>query len=230
MDHAPDVTSWTMIRGAARGGAGERERFSRRYGDPLRAFFAARWRQPTASPEIDDALQDVFLECFRSGGALERADATREGGFRAFLYGVARNVALRVEGRRAKRVRGVESVGVDIDELEAEELSISASFDRSWARSVMREAARLHQEKASAGGVAALRRVELLRLRFGEGMPVREIASQLGVEDRDAIHREIRRARAEFTEALQEVVAFDLPSATAAEVSRECQRLQDLLE
>ncbi|MBK8268830.1 MAG: hypothetical protein IPK83_11220 [Planctomycetes bacterium] len=35
--------------------------------------------------DLDDAVQDVFLECFRPDGALDRLDVHRPGGFRAFL-------------------------------------------------------------------------------------------------------------------------------------------------
>lgn len=230
MDPNTDVTSWTMIRGAARGGARERERFGRRYADPLRAFFSARWRQPAASSEVEDALQEVFLECFRAGGALEKADSRRVGGFRAFLHGIARNVAHRVEARRARRARGVDSLGIEVDLLEGDEDPVSVAFDKAWAQSVMREAARIHEARAREDGEAALRRLQLLRLRFGEGLPVREIADRIGDPDKDAIHRDIRRARHEFAMALREVVAFDYPAATDAVIDQECQRLQDLLE
>ena len=49
----------------------------------------------------EDAVQEVFVECFRRGGALEAVGAGRVPGFRAFLYGVIRNVARRFESRPA---------------------------------------------------------------------------------------------------------------------------------
>ena len=40
----------------------------------------------------------------RAGGLLDRARADQPGGFRAFLYGAVRNVALRAEARRARQL------------------------------------------------------------------------------------------------------------------------------
>ena len=60
---------------------------------------AARWRSSSQSSELDDAVQEVFVECFRAGGVLKRVDASRPGGLRPFLFGVVRNVALRFETR-----------------------------------------------------------------------------------------------------------------------------------
>lgn len=230
MDSTPSPeTCWHLIQGAASGKDEDRERFGRRYADPLRAFFAARWRYSGVSQEVDDALQEVFLECFRSGGVLERVEEGRPGGFRAFLYGVARNVARRLESRRSKHDQGGSVADIDLDQVSDDDTPISTAFDRAWARSVMREAARVQQQQAHAEGADAVRRLDLLRLRFGEGLAVREIATRLGEEDRDAIHRDLRRAREGFKEALREVVSFDLPGATSGQVERECELLQELL-
>ncbi len=229
MDPSSQATCWTLIRGAAAGSGEGRERFGRRYAAPLRAFFAARWRHSLVSQDVEDALQEVFLECFREGGALDRVEERRAGGFRAFLYGVARNVARRIESRRSKRVKDGGST-FDLDRIEDDGESMSLAFDRAWAKSVMREAAQLQEDRARESGPEAMQRVEFLRLRFGEGLPVREIAKRFDLDDRDAIHREIRRARKMFKEALREVVSFDLPEGTDADVDAECERLQELLE
>src|SRR5947209_17413620 len=94
------LTCWTLIRAASAGAVRERDEFARRYRPILRAYLAARWRGSPLLQDLDDAVQDVFVECLRPGGALERLDPSRDGGFRAFLYGVACNVALRRESRR----------------------------------------------------------------------------------------------------------------------------------
>jgi DNA-directed RNA polymerase specialized sigma24 family protein len=64
-----------------------------------------------------------------------------------------------------------------------------------------------------------LRRVELLRLRFQEGMPIREIARLRGV-DAASLHHEYARARREFRSALRDVIAFHHPGAPE-EIDRE---------
>ena len=70
MEPVPDITCWTLIRAAAAGQAAEREEFSRRYLAPVRAYLAARWRASPILGELDDAVQEVFVACFREGGAL----------------------------------------------------------------------------------------------------------------------------------------------------------------
>src|SRR5690349_11127268 len=101
MDRA-DSTCWTVIQGAAAGSATDRDDFVRRYSPVIRAYLTARWQNSTYRQEIEDGVQEVFLESFRHGGILERANPVPPGGFRPFLYGVARNVALRMEARLAR--------------------------------------------------------------------------------------------------------------------------------
>ena len=95
-DSSPQATCWTLVQGAASGQREDRESFARLYGTPMRAYFAARWRCPADHPNVEDAVQEAFLECFREHGALDRLDSERKGGFRAYLYGVLRNIALRI--------------------------------------------------------------------------------------------------------------------------------------
>jgi RNA polymerase sigma-70 factor (ECF subfamily) len=209
-----------MIRGAADGNARDRERFVSRYLPSVEAYLRARWRGTPLLDELDDAVQEVFLDCFREEGALERVEPDRPSGFRAFLYGVARFVALRHEERRARK--GVQALpsGLAVDE---ERLSVA--FDRAWALTIVREAAERHASRARRGDDAARRRVELLRLRFEDGLPIRDIARLWG-EDPARLHHEYARARREFKEALLDTVAFHHP-APAAEVESEGARLLD---
>ena len=68
---APESTCWTVIRAAAAGSAGDRDELARRYRAVIRAYLAARWRGSPLRPDLEDAVQEVFVECFRQGGALE---------------------------------------------------------------------------------------------------------------------------------------------------------------
>jgi DNA-directed RNA polymerase specialized sigma24 family protein len=214
-----EFTSWTLIRDAAAGSPAARERFGRVYLPVIRAYLAARWRGTRHDP--DDAAQDVFVECFRAGGLLDKVDPRRDGGFRAFLLGAARNVARRHE----TRVRPVAELPA---ELPADDTSPADAFDRAWARALVREAGRVQMERARASGPAAVRRVELLRLRFGGGLAIREIAVRWGV-DAAKLHHEYATARHEFRSALRDVVAFHHPGAAPGEVDRECGELLGLL-
>jgi RNA polymerase sigma factor (sigma-70 family) len=224
-----DLTStcWTVIEGAAVGRPEDRDTFARRYLPVVRAYFAARWRGPALSGEVDDAAQEVFVDCFRDDGALARADRSRDGGFRAFLFGVTRNIALRCERARAQRRVGPSDSSFDPDTVAASDESLSDVFDRAWAKSLLRQAGARQKEVASVDGDAALKRVELLRLRFEECLPIREIAVRWRV-DASHLHREYARAREEFRESLREIVAFHHPGAKA-HVDAECARLLDTI-
>jgi len=205
----PDSTCWSVIRAAAAGSPADREELARRYLGVVRAYLAARWRGLAVSGELGDAVQEVFVECFRRGGALEAVGAGRVPSFRAFLYGVVRNVARRFE------TPSVHPAGPLPDEIDANEASQSRLFDRTWAQAIMAEAARLQRERAADRDPEAVRRVELLRLRFEENLPIRAIAERWGV-DSAAVHHAYALARKEFRAALLEVVAFHSPGGPEA--------------
>lgn len=205
-----DTTSWRVVRGAALGDHLARDEFARCYGGVITAYFAARWRRTALAEAVKDAQQEAFLECFREGGALQRVQEHRPGGFRAFLFGVLRNVALRVEQRHVRDGRLSLQEGTVLDGLAAAGDSATAVFDREWARALMREA--IVRQTAEADGDAARRRVELLRLRFQERMPIRDIARHWQM-DAAIVHHEYARARREFEKALRAVVAEHHPGS-----------------
>lgn len=215
-----ELTCWTLIRDAAAGDAAARDRFARIYLPVVKAYLAARWR--SAQHNADDATQDVFVECFRAGGLLEKADPNRAGGFRAFLLGTARNVARRHEARKRLDSR------LPAD-LPADDTGPAEAFDRAWARALLREAARVQQQRAEEAGPVAVRRVQLLQLRFGQGLAIRDIAAQWGA-DATKLHHEYAIARDEFRDALRAVIAFHQPRGTDAETDRACVELLGLLE
>jgi RNA polymerase sigma factor (sigma-70 family) len=216
-------TCWTVIQAAAAGSKEDGAQFVQRYAPLVRAYLAARWRQSPCAGELDDAVQEVFVDCFKPDGVLARADAAGAGGFRAFLYGVVRVAALRVETRHA-RMQERQTCGDSVlDEISADDASLSAVFDRAWAGALVREAAELQEKLARQSGEAAERRVELLRLRFHDNLPIRDIAERWQKEAA-WVHHEYARAREEFKAALMEVVAFHHPG-TAAEVEQECSSL-----
>jgi RNA polymerase sigma-70 factor (ECF subfamily) len=221
---SPESTCWTVIEAAAAGSPAAREEFARCYAPVVRAYLAARWRSSPSLNDLDDAVQEVFLQCFQRNGVLERADRGR--GFRPFLYGVARNVALRVETERGRRREQQPPSDAGLEGIPAADESLSRTFDRAWAKALLREAARALERRARADG-AAYRRVELLRLRFHDGLPIRDIAARWQA-DPALLHHEYARARQEFRAALAEVVAFHHPG-TAAEIDQECANLLALL-
>jgi RNA polymerase sigma-70 factor (ECF subfamily) len=221
-------TCWTLVHNAAAGDRPAREEFGARYAPVVRSYLAARWRGSPLFDELDDALQEAFLECIRQGGLLERAQDDRPGGFRAFLFGAVRNVALRFEQRRAERGAREAVREVDLAGVPGREDALSKVFDRALARSIMREAAELQATLAAARGDEARRRVELLNLRFHDGLPIREIATLWGVEPVE-LHRQYAKARSEFHAALRDIVrAHRL--ADPEHIDGQCAELLALLE
>lgn len=208
--NTPGTTCWTLIRGAAAGDDRERAEFVRRYEALVTSFFAARWRIGASVADVHDAAQTVFVECFKRDGALATASANRPYEFRGFLYGVVRNVALRFERRDARRRDVARGADLDVDAFGATGRTLEQLFDRAWAEAFVGEAAQLHEDMARSRGPKALRRVELLRLRFEEGLPVREIAARWGVDARP-LHRQYEKARAEFERCLWRVARHHDP-------------------
>lgn len=225
----PDVdsTAWEMVEGAARGDSDQREAFAARYASTIAGWLKARWRRSTLLASVDDVIQDVFLECFRRGGALARVDRAGYGRFRPFLKGVIRNVALRHESR-ARMLSSRQADGKLLDEQVAADRSLSTLIDRELALAIVREAADELARRAGRKGPAAQRRVELLRLRFQEDLPIRAIAERWRVSAK-LLHHDYAKARAEFRHVLLLVAARHLPGP-AEHVARECARMLDLLE
>ena len=212
----PESTCWTVIRAAAAGSPTDREEMARRYLGVVNAYLAARWRGSALRPDLDDAVQEVFVQCFREGGAVEVAGAGRVPSFRAFLFGIIRNVARRFESRP------VRAAGT-LPEIAADDASQSRLFERNWAQAIMAEAAQLQKARAEQRGPEAVQRVELLRLRYEDNLPIRAIAERWGT-DRARLHHAYALARQEFRTALLEVVAFHQPG-TPADVAQEAASL-----
>jgi RNA polymerase sigma factor (sigma-70 family) len=224
----PQETSWTLIRDAASGQDSARDRFVRRYQPAVVAYLRTRWTPSSLSEEIEDATQDVFVACFREGGVLERADAGRSGGFRAFFFGVIQRTAQQFETQRARKLNREANDTFYPDEVMSDEETLSRVFDKAWARTIIQEAGELQLERARVAGAEQQLRVELLRLRFQDGLPIRKIAERWG-RDTAGVHRDYARARQEFHAALREVVQRQEGCAGEA-LERACGRLLALLQ
>lgn len=218
-------TCWTLIRRAAVGDEGARSQFTHSYERLIRAYLTRRWADTALAADVDDACQEVLMECFDERGPLQRADAGRE--FRSYLLGIVRNVALRFErqrGRRRETAVGGESV---FAALPTNDEQLSGYFDRQWAQGLVEEARRLVQAQADTGDPRAKLHAELLELRFGNGLPIRDIAARWQM-DPDAVHRAYAKARERFRTCLRQVVALHV-QATEADLDAECARIVGLL-
>lgn len=216
-----------MVRAAAAGEPRAARVFAETYLGIVRAFLVGRWRGSGLLGMVDDAVQEVFLDLFRSGGALARLDPERAPGFRAFLFGIARKVALRYEERAAHSWVRRGPAPTPLESLPAEQQTMSRQFDVAWAQRMVARAAERQRAWAEAAGPEAMRRVEILEMRFTEGLPVRAIAKRVG-ESPERIHREYAKAREEFKQALRAEVALHA-TGTSADVERECLDIVALL-
>jgi RNA polymerase sigma-70 factor (ECF subfamily) len=211
-----DSTCWTLVRSAAAGDPESQAAYCRLYGPVIRAYLSARWRRPADHEEVSDGVQEVFLQCFKPGGALGRAEQDRPGGFRAFLYGITRNVAGTLEAARIRRQR-VQGEA-DLDAVSSDEATMSQVFDRAFAQVLTQEARRLLAERAEPGSPAATR-LRALELMYEKGLPSREVAKELGL-DVAVVYPLLTRARKEFRATLLEVIASYHPADTKEDLER----------
>jgi RNA polymerase sigma-70 factor (ECF subfamily) len=205
-------TSWTIIEGAANGSAEARERFAELYAPAVKAYLCKRWEGSPRIASVEDAVQDVFIACFKPGGVLDRVDRNRAGGFRAYFYGAARKTALHLERALDQYETHHTASDFDADRVKADEASLSEVFDRAWAQSIVHEAMFLYRERAAGLGGREMQRIEILRLRFDEGLPIREIATQLNLPP-ELAHKEYARARRDYRTVLEDVVASHYPGS-----------------
>lgn len=110
-----------------------------------------------------------------------------------------------------------------LEALDSDDNSLALAFDRAWAAALLREAGERHLEAARARGQDAVRRHRLLRLRFADDLPIREIARRWDVEAA-WLHGPFRQAREEFRRALEDVVREHQEGGPES-VDRECSRL-----
>ena len=218
-EYSGDSTCWSLIQDAATGSGSARSVFARTYLPLVRSFFAARWAGPQHASEVEDAVQETFVVCFGEHGPLSQAEE-RVRDFRAYLFGIVRNVAKQFEKRRGRQ-RVADPV--EVAQVTAREQAQSRAFDKAWALTMMRKAGELMEARAEADTGAARLRIELLRLRFQKGLPIREIAIRWEM-DPDSVHRAYALARDEFHSCLRATVR-DHAVRTDADLDVECRRI-----
>lgn len=222
-------TCWTLIEGASTGRDADIQRFVESYGPIVRAYLSARWKGSPLAANVDDAAQEVFIECFREGGMLARASSGRVESFRAFLLGAVRFISIRFEKQkrsRDDRERPVET-GFEAEDPAGDDKRLSRVFDRAWAQSIVREAATRHAERARIMGQDAQRRLEILQLHFNEGMRIKDVSEKFGMPLK-ATHHAFDKARKEFEESLGDVIRYHQPGEHLS-IEKEIERLLELL-
>ena len=225
MSSPTNETCWTVIRAAAIGDSAAQSTFARTYEATIRSYLETRWRGRSLAHDAADAVQEVFVECFKPGGVLERADSNH-GEMRGLLRRVTQNVARRFEERAMQKGRVRPDDSAWLAEVQSDNPGQATMFDRCWAHSVISEATTRFRELALQDGESGQRRVELLERRFGSDEAIREIASSWGLPAQD-VHNAYKKARKDFYRCLCAEIAFHRPDA--ADLEKECREVLAML-
>jgi len=223
---ATDSTAWSMIVAAGAGEHAARARFAQHYDSVIRAYLSARWRLPTTHEAVDDAAQEVFVQCFKPGGALQGVEASGPARFRTYLYAVVRNVADRIERDKGVR-RAAQEPSAGLDQLAHDEATLSRVFDRAWVGTITRSAWLLMVSRLSQDATGR-DRIQVLDLRFRDGLAAGAIAERLKLEP-GYVYQQLRNAKRDFRTALVDVVGSQHPGSTKEEVEARCVDLVALL-
>jgi RNA polymerase sigma factor (sigma-70 family) len=207
-----------MIIDAGSGDHAARTAFVARYEPALRRYIAARWRLALNHEQVLDATQEVILECLKENGALSRVDRECNSGFRAFLYGVARNVSLRVEQRRKRRA--LSSLTPDL--VSVDERHLSAVFDSAFAQVLVSEALEILQQQGTSEGGSL--KWQLLEMNHVDGMPARAIAEARSLAVTQ-VYKLLHAARRDFRNALLQVLSVQHPGMNLPELEAEMRSL-----
>jgi RNA polymerase sigma-70 factor, ECF subfamily len=156
---------------------GNEKAFLQLFDEHHRAVYRFAFRLTGSAVDAEDVVQECFLELLRPTCAF---DATRAS-LRTWLFGVARNQALK-RLRKRELQEGAEPTGGRSPEAEVLQLELSAHVSRAVMR--LPESQR-----------------EVLILAHYEKMPLGEIAELLEI-DLGAVKSRLQRARAALKEAL----------------------------
>jgi RNA polymerase sigma factor (sigma-70 family) len=212
---------------AAGGDPTEQAVFAAVYGELVRKWLWFRWRHGPLRGLIEDAVQEVFVECLRPGGALQHLDPGRAvHGPAAFLRGVVQHVAQRIERSEARRLRTIRERLADSPTVRPDP---PEQGDADWARARIATALdMLDRGDRASPPHRSLR--QFLRLHFEDGLPVRAIA-RLWHEPAQRVQETRRRACRRFRDCLVRVVQGKDPGhqagpeETGASVAREVLQL-----
>ncbi len=199
-----------LILSAAQGDPESRVLMVSEFEPILSRFFRARWQHtPGLRQDVQEAVQELFVELFRDQGPLQNFDPQRPEGFIPFLLGVARNVGRRIETQRSRRCRFVRPDSWD--RVPGRELECAAELDYRLVYELIQQAWDLHWERAHASGDEAVRRAHILHLRIQHDISIREIAV-LWDTDATHLHRQYARARREFRRVVLDLAREQMPT------------------
>lgn len=190
---------------AAGGDPAARAAFWAQHARQVHTWLWFRWSRTTLRGCIDDAAQEVYLECFRRGGAFTHfAPERARHGVTGFLRGIVRNVAHRFERQRTReRAHRAHLTGTP-PPLHGDDDAVPAGDGTGIDHEhVVAALDRLDHDDPARGTPRSLR--AFLRLRFDDGLPVRTIAKHWQTTP-DHVHELRRRACRRFRSCLLAVL------------------------
>jgi RNA polymerase sigma-70 factor (ECF subfamily) len=201
------ATHWTLI--AAAGGPDRDTALSRLYQTYWRPLCAQARRFGVPEDDVEDAVQELFVNLFRSG-AVERAERCR-GRFRSYLLGALRNHLSHRRAHAQTQKRGAAQALVPLDSIDPSQHPEPApmdtrEFDAEWARALLDEALRRfeREERHSAASRASFDALSGCVLGDAE-IAHHEAARSLGITEA-AVKSRVFRLRQRFHEIVREEV------------------------
>jgi len=190
LDQGSCTADMASLSAAVAGDRQAGDAFARRWRDPMRTWLWFRWRHSPLRSLVDDAVQEVFIECLRPGGALDHLDTAQAAhGLRAYLRGVVGNVAHRIERREARSFNRQRRLAIGVERPArpdaGEVLDLAQTHDQ------IAHALDLVDGEDDPRAEHPLR--DFLRLHFEEGLPVRAIAKRWH-DSPEHVHEIRRRA------------------------------------
>ncbi|MCA8957644.1 MAG: sigma-70 family RNA polymerase sigma factor [Planctomycetes bacterium] len=210
---------WRMIAAAAAGDPEARAAFVEAFQPTIRAALERDLKGHLGQPDvIDDLVQEVFVECFKQGGALQRADPTRD--FKSFLLGIVANIR-----RRAWEVhtrRRLEQEG-EPHEL-PDDSGVSVTLDRRYAKELFRAALEHVKQRAVSARGRSFNAHDLLIRRYRDDEAPRAIAASIRSDGGECTAKQVSdaagKAKDEFRDALETELRARHPDCSAEEISR----------
>lgn len=203
-EHSDSRDDFTLLDAWAEGDHAAAREVMRRYTGPLMRFFDRKLDGP-----IEDLVQDTLLACIKG-----RHDFRREGGFRSYVFGIARHVlfaALRTKHRAA-------AIDVEVSRLVDLEPSPSRLVAHKHEMRVLLDALRRLPIETQV----------LLELYHWQKLSGPELATALGIGER-ALRSRLHRAMLLLREAVAEVAESpELLSSSLADFDSWAQGLPDL--
>ena len=193
------LSSWALVGLIGENVPDAAREFAFRYDRFVRRVLTKRWLGTIYRTHFDDAVQDVFVECFKPGGVLAKADSSRGGAFRSLLFRVTCNVAARYERNHNRDLR---LISKELTDTHGEDSGAFLQITREEVAEVVSEALRRMSQHTA---VEVRERAQLLIQHSCDGQKIIHLAGG-DTETAERLHRQHSKAKREFQTFLSEVI------------------------